>query len=78
MVVECALCQIFNVSDTDNLVEVFTDDRNARITAAKCQRERLAKSLIAFDPDHICAVNHEFAYQGIAEFKYRVDHLVLI
>ncbi len=72
------LHNIFQVYDTDDIVDVLADDRNAGMPTAHRQRYRVVGRFVAFDPDHLGARHHHLAGGCVAEFEDRLDHSAFV
>ena len=69
--------EVFQVHDADDVVDVLADHRDARVAAAQGQGQALGHGLVALDPDHFGARDHDLAGDGVAEFEDGLDHVAL-
>ena len=74
----CLLHSVFQIHNTDDIVDVLTDHRNAGMPAAHRQRYRFVGRFVAFDPDHLGARHHHLAGRCIAKFENGLDHPALV
>src|SRR5699024_1252002 len=63
--------------DADDVVDVFTDDWDSRMTRAHAQRGCLPGCFSRFNPDHFRTRHHHLANRRGCQVEHRLDHAAL-
>jgi hypothetical protein len=72
------LQQIFRQHDTDNLVAILADDREARVVRLRDDFEDFFGRLIVGDDDHVAARHHDVANLRVGDLEHALQHRELV